>query len=183
MCRYLPEDDVGGCAVITRQAAENRPWLCPSCGHRGAWTGSAELQALHLPQFAPHLSGGVFQDAQHCVPLLPVHAGRLGVSAVRAQGCRGLGGMESPFLVGNPELTAALGAAAELCDTASTRVPAPPYPSPSCSEPGLPSHTGNGERDALQLPADIFGGCCSSQAGRGGLHRHPCSRSGCEQPL
>lgn len=60
-CRYLPGDDVCGCAVIPRQAAENRRWLCPSCGHRGAWMGWAELQALHLPQLAPHLSGALLQ--------------------------------------------------------------------------------------------------------------------------
>lgn len=94
-CRYLPGDDVCGCAVIPRQAAENRRWLCPSCGHRGAWMGWAELQALHLPQLAPHVSGGVAPalDTQHWVPVHPVRVGRLRVSTPPslcvAQGCRG----------------------------------------------------------------------------------------------
>lgn len=36
-----------------------------------------------------------------------------------------------------------------------------PGPSPSRSEPGLPCHTAKRERDALQLPADVCGCCCS----------------------
>lgn len=160
MCRgrlwmrwYLPEDDALG--------------VCESDPPRLQRTGLAlpqgrldELQTLHLPRFAPHLTGGVSREYPALGPSAPGPFGQPWI----AQGCLGLSGMESPFLVGNPELRAALRAGEELCDTARTRV----LPSPSRSEPGLPFPTGNNERDASHLPADVCGCSSSSQAWRGG---------------
>lgn len=146
------------CASLTRQGCREPACLC----HRDAWTSFR----LCISPALPLTSQGVFlENIQHWVLLLPVHLGSPGSLG----GCLGLSGMESPFLVGNPELRAALRAGEELCDTARTRV----LPSPSRSEPGLPFPTGNNERDASHLPADVCGCSSSSQAWRGGSTGSP----------
>lgn len=96
-CGDLPEKALG----VPVPSRGRCPWVCgchlpgcrepalgsPFCGHRGVWTGSMLCIFPSLPLTS---QGVLLQDAQHCVPLLPVHAGRLGVNAVPAQGCRGL---------------------------------------------------------------------------------------------